>query len=307
MRFVGLAVALLALGACEQIPGKTGIVRADGTATLAQQNSDPALATPNAAYDYRYAFRLAGSRIAPVQESHARGCDSLGPSRCRITAMRYKVGDDNKISAILTLKLDPSLARMFGKAAGETVTGAGGVLTDAEIAGADSLAATGRTDTVLARLRDALENVSAQQRGGASDDKKSDLAARADRLRAAIATINEVDQDTGTSVATAPVIFTYSSGGPIPGLGGSADASFDTAGETFLSSVAGLAVVLASVGPWALLLIGGALILRRIVQGDPDAAPAPAIPPAPREEGPKGNVLQRWFGRDEAREPEHAE
>jgi hypothetical protein len=122
-----------------------------------------------------------------------------------------------------------------------------------------------------------------------------------------MATIGEVDQGAGTSVATTPMILTYASGGAVAGALGSSDATFDTAGATLLASLAGLATVLAGVGPWLVLLIGGALILRRIVQGDPNKTPAPELPVAPHEANEGRNVVQRWFSRDEHHIAEHAD
>lgn len=300
MRVVAMMAALLMLAGCEQAPGQTD---GGGGTTTPQAGGD---SIPSSSFDYRYAFRMPSSRIAAVQESHAKGCDQLGPSRCRITAMRYTVDDQNHVTAALTLKLDPTLARAFGKAAIGTVKGAGGTLTKTDIAGADSAAAAGRSDMVIARLRDSLGNAEAQLRGQLSDGQRALIVAKAERLRAAIATIGEVDQGAGTSVATTPLILTYGSGGAVGGLG-SSDATFDTAGQTLLSSLAGLATVLAGIGPWLILLLGGALILRRIVQGPADQMPAPEIPPAPPESTEGRNVIQRWFARDEHHERETVE
>ncbi|GAA0299253.1 hypothetical protein GCM10009087_06360 [Sphingomonas oligophenolica] len=298
MRVVAVMAALLMLAGCDQAPGQ-----ADGSGARAE----PASSESPPAFDYRYAFRLPSAQILAVQESHAKGCDQLGPARCRITAVRYHRADDqNHVSATLTLRLDPTLARAYGRAATATVTGAGGALTNAELAGRDSVAAMGRSDTVLARLRDAVGNIEAQLHGTVTTDQRLQLTARADRLRAAMATINELDQNAGATAATTPVILTYESGGPVAGALGSSDATFDTAGATLMSSLAGLATVLAGVGPWLLLLLGGALILRRIVQGDPDRTPAPELPPAPAESEGR-NVIQRWFSRDEHHETEPAQ
>jgi hypothetical protein len=297
MRVVAVLAALLVLAGCEQAPDQAD----GGTGTAAAQSGPDT--TSGGSFDYRYAFRMPSSRIAAVQESHARGCDQLGPARCRITAMRYTVDDQNHVTATVTLKLDPTLARAFGKAAIGTVRSAGGTLTKADIAGPDSVAAAGRSDRVIARLRDSLGNAEAQLRGTLSDPQRIQIVAKADRLRAAVATIGEVDQGAGTSVATTPVILTYSSGSAVGGLGGS-DATFDSAGQTLLSSLAGLATVLAGVGPWLIPLLGGALILRRIVQGPADQMTAPELPPAPRETGGDRNVIQRWFARDDHPERE---
>lgn len=131
---------------------------------------------------------------------------------------------------------------------------------------------------------------------------------KVERLHGAIATIGEVDQSAGTGngTATAPVIFTYGAGGAVPGFGASPEATFDTASDTFLSSFAGLLVVLAGVEPWIVLPLGGALLLRWILSRTESKA-APVVPPAPREDSEANrNVIQRWFSREDAKEYEPA-
>ena len=303
MRVVAVLMALLVVTGCDQVPGQSE----SGSDTGATTQAAPGDAASLAAYDYRYSFRLPTARIDAVQESHARGCDALGPARCKITAMRYTRDDQNHVTASLTLKLDPALARAYGKAAIATVTGVKGTLTKAVMAGADSGAAATRSDTVMARLRDAASDIDAQLRGPVTNEQRAQLTTKAERLRAALATIGEIDHGAGNSVATTPVLLSYESGGPVGGGLGSSDANFDTAGATLMSSLAGLATVLAGAGPWLLLLLGGALVLRRIVQGDPNRVAAPELPPAPHEDAESRNVIQRWFSRDEHHQPEHVE
>lgn len=309
MRFgvilVGVSSAGLLLAGCDAGGGSGTLVSGESAKQAAATQA--VTTTPDSAFDYRYAFSLPAGRIEAVQESHARGCDQLGPARCRITAMRYNRDAQNGIVAVLALKIDPTLARAFGKAAAQTVTGAHGTLTDSDIAGADSITASGRADTVVVRLRDALSNAEAQLRAATTDDQKTQATARAERLKSAIATIGEVDQGAGTSVATAPVLLTYNAGSAISAIGGAPDATFDAAGDTFLSSLAGLLVVLAGVGPWAVLLLGGALGLRWVLART-ERAEAPVLPPAPPADHDAGrNVIQRWFNRDEAKEREPVE
>src|SRR3954452_3049425 len=94
-------------------------------------------AAPGVAFDYRYAFRLPGTRISQVQEAHAQACEKLGLDKCRITGMRYRLVDQKDIEASLSLRLDPKLAREFGKSATDTVKNAEGMLVDQEITGED--------------------------------------------------------------------------------------------------------------------------------------------------------------------------
>src|ERR1044072_6278435 len=93
-------------------------------------------AAPGVAFHYRYAFRLPVDRVQSVQEQHAQACEKLTVARCRITDLRYLARDDD-IEASLSFKLDPALAREFGKSGIDAVVRAEGRLVEAEISGED--------------------------------------------------------------------------------------------------------------------------------------------------------------------------
>ena len=40
------------------------------------------MAASGSAFDYRYAFRLPGSKVREVQQSNLDGCEKLGARRC---------------------------------------------------------------------------------------------------------------------------------------------------------------------------------------------------------------------------------
>ena len=207
MRFVSAITAALLLAGCEAPPPK--------------EAKGAAVQPPAANYDYRYAFRVPGERIAALQESHARGCEQLGPARCRITALKYGVDDRNQASAVLALTLDPAIARAFGKAATDTALKAKGALVSAEVL--DDPAA----GSVPARLKRAAEDAEAKLKDVTDPDERTALAADAARARAAIATISELDRANGPMLATAPVLINYTAGSG-SGVGG---ASFEGAGD----------------------------------------------------------------------------
>ena len=71
-------------------------------------------AAPDVAFGYSYNFGIAADRIAGVQQRHARTCEELGTSRCRITGMTYQRSGEDSVEAELKLALDPSLAHRFG-------------------------------------------------------------------------------------------------------------------------------------------------------------------------------------------------
>lgn len=268
MRFVWVALVALALAGCEQAPP-------------AQPKDAVVQPPPSANYDYRYAFRVPSDRIAAVQESHARGCEALGPARCRIIALKYGVDGTNRASGVLVLTLDPAIARAFGKAATNSAQKAKGALVSAEVL--DDAAA----GSVPARLKRAADDADAKLRNATDPAERAALVSDASRARAAMATIADLDRANGPLLATAPVLISYSAGSGA-GVGG---ASFEGAGDALLISLAGLATILAGVGPWLLVLVGGALLLRRFVHDD-----APAPEPAPVAER---GTLSRWFQRDE--------
>lgn len=304
MRFaLGFAGLLLLLTGCSPI-GVDPAAMAGGTSPAASR-TDSSNAALGDDFDYRYAFRMPAARIAEVQDGHVRACDQLGRARCRVLTNRYHINDtDNSVTAVLAFQIDPVLARSFGRNAGAAVKTAGGLVMDSRMIGSDGAA---RGAGIVARLREEIANIDMQLRGTLSDQQRVAAEERQTRLRAAIATIGELDRASMQGLATTPVLFTYQSGTVIPSLGGSATATFDNAGETFVQSAAAMAQVLAGVGPWLIVLLGVALLLRQFVpQEEPEPArtPAAADPPV---EGDRG-VLQRWFGRETepAPEPEEA-
>lgn len=303
MRFaLGFAAALALLAGCSPVGISTSGASATPKSSADGGDSGSAIGSE---YDYRYTFRLPAARIGQVQDAHVRACDELGRARCRITINRYHVdGNDNSVSAILAFQIDPTIARNFGRAAGTTVRNAAGLVMDSRMIGSDSAS---RTSSIVGRMRDEIASIDTQLRSMTSEEQRQAAINKQARLRAAINTIAELDQSTTQGLATTPMLFVYQSGSVIPSLGGSSTATFDNAGQTFVQSAAAMAQVLAGVGPWLLLLLGGALILRRFVQPDvadpePERARDYGVPVA--ADGEHRTVINRWFGRDRAAEPE---
>lgn len=298
MRFaVGLAGLLLLLAGCGPVGVDPSMMAGgqSGKATGGSEGSDAAIGDD---FDYRYAFRLPAARIAEVQDTHVRACDQLGRARCRVLTNRYHVNDaDNSVSAILAFQIDPSIAHGFGRTAGGTVKMAGGLVMDSRMIGTDGATRAGGT---VARLREEIANIDMQLKGQLSDSQRLAATEKQERFRSAVATIGELNQAAPQGVATAPILFTYQSGNVIPSLGGSATATFDNAGQTFIQSAAAMAQVLAGVGPWLLVLLGGALILRQFVPAE-DPEPVRSMTTAQSAAEDNRGIVQRWFGRD--REP----
>jgi hypothetical protein len=214
-------------------------------------------AAPGVAFNYRYAFRLPAARVSAVQEQHARTCEGLGISRCRITGMRYRVVNERDIQAMLAFKLDPSLARRFGQAGVEAVTRAEGMLADAEITGTDvgtGIRAAGRN---IAEMEEELRRIEAQlARGGTPAGEKSQLEYEAQQLRQSIRAARANRQEQQESLATTPMTFEYGSGDFEPGFEDrpSFRRAADRAGENFMQGLYVLFIIAVTLLPW--LLVG---------------------------------------------------
>lgn len=297
MRVVAALAALMLLAGCDQ--GASAPGKAEALQVNPNDGVDGFVGSSNG-FDYRYAYRLPGDKLKGVLQSNADACDRIGPARCRILAMRYRVSDTNQIHAVLTLKIDPAIARDYGEAVTKAVTGSDGVLVDTQVTGADSTNAA-RSLEVINRLRDQLKSTQTQM---ATDPGAK---ARADKLQAALDTITEVESTQGQSLASAPVLMTYESSNALTGLG-SADANFRNAGTTLENSVSRLLIVLFAVGPWLLVLLALIVVLRWIVHGRGGMLPAGGEEPAPEhhEEAhhDNRNLIQRWFSRDDDPHPD---
>jgi hypothetical protein len=298
MRVVWALAALALLAGCDNAGTKPAGKK--DTSEFATAADAEAFASTGTGFDYRYAYRLPGNRLKGVLQSNADACDRLGPARCRILSMRYRVDDANHTRAVLTIRIDPAIARNYGDAVTNNVTGSDGVLIDTEITGSDATTQA-RSTAVVNRLRERLSN--------AQSARTPEGQARALRIQAALAEIAESEASQGQTLATAPLLLTYESSNALTGLG-SSDANFRNAGQTLQNTLAQLVVILAGVGPWLLLMLLVVLVLRWIVHGraggssaEPehahyhgDASGDYQAPQPPRD---RRSLMQRWFARDE--------
>lgn len=226
-------------------------------------------AAPGVAFNYRYAFRLPAQRISQVQEQHARTCEQLGISRCRITGMRYRVVNERDIQAMLAFKLEPTLARRFGQAGVEAVSRAEGMLVDAEISGTDvgtSIRAAGRS---IEEMQEELNRLEARlAAGGLSRDERSRLEYEAQQLRQQIRAIRANQQEQQESLATTPMMFEYGSGDLVPGFdaGPSFRKALEQAGDNFIEGIAILFIIAVTLLPWVALGLFGWWIVRLLLR-----------------------------------------
>ena len=241
-------------------------------------------AAPGVAFNYRYAFRLPANQIASVQEQHAAACEKLGLDRCRITGMRYRLINRSDIEGMLAFKLDPAIARRFGKQGIDSVAKAEGMLVDSEITGEDAGAAITLANRNEAGLAEELRKIEEQlARPGLKPAERAELQAQAQQLRQSIRANAASREERRESLATTPMTFAYGSGDLAPG--------FDThpplrkairdAADNFIGGASLLFVVVVTLLPWALLLALGWWAYRRLVaprirRETPDVSPPPA-------------------------------
>lgn len=231
-------------------------------------------AAPGVAFNYRYAFRLPGNRISPMQEAHAQMCEKLGLARCRITGMRYRLENERDVSAMLALKLDPAIARGFGKQATELVSKSEGMLVDQEISGVDAGSAIAGANRSEAQLADDLAKIEAElRRTGLSNTVRDRLLAEAADLRAQIRSLGATRETDRESLARTPMVFNYGSGSLIPGFDTSSPVrdALGNAAAQFVGALGFIITLLAALLPWALLAGLALWIIRRFKPGWPSS------------------------------------
>lgn len=221
-------------------------------------------AAPGVAFNYRYAFRLPNTAIGKVQEQHAQMCEKLGLDRCRITGMRYRLIDEDNVSASLQLKLDPTLARQFGKDAVARVGEAEGMLVDSEISGVDAGSQIKTATKSIARNRDALAQLERQLADARTATDRESIREQIAELQRQINATSDTRADSEESLATTPMTLDYGSGRSVPGFDDRSPLrdAFRQAGAAFENILAGVIIVLGAILPFA-LIVGLALWLWR--------------------------------------------
>lgn len=257
-RIIVAAFAAVLLASCGQ----------QGEQSSSGSSDSLTAASPGVAWAFTYDYLLGNDRIEAVQEKHAARCEQLGPDRCRITGLRYSVGDNDEISGMLQVRLQPAIARQFGKAALEDVRGADGKLVRSEFTGEDvgTGVANARTagqeiDTREAELRRRIEAAPA------NSPEKAELLRQLDTMLTSAAEQKDVVRAGEQRLSFTPVTINYYGEGGIPGFRQNPlKESFRLLVSSFVTMVSfvlqGLAVVL----PW-LLLLGLFVLLWRSRQG----------------------------------------
>lgn len=280
MRASWAAAALMLLSGCQDAPAPApgDTPAAPGTGASGAGPSGDA---------YHYAFTLPPTRLKAAAQVHADACARLGPARCRVVALRYKLAEDDRVLSSLAVRIDPALARSFADAIVKSVNDSNGMLTAFEIAAPEARA--GGESRIVRQLRDAQRAARAEGRAG---------AARADQLQTALDAIADVE----AAQPGIPLRFDYRSTTPLSRFAASG-AVLRNAGQTFVDSSGRLLEILANFGPWLLALLAVLLGLgwlgrrhTRTLIREETPVPAPDRANAPRKSmSPRDNVMRPWF------------
>lgn len=215
---------LFALAACSKsAPPDNEAPRQPAEADVAAPAGIAVTAAPGVAFSYHYAFSLAAARIAATQEAHAQACEKLGIARCRITGMKYQLLGENNVAATLSLKLDPTIAREFGKNAIAIAQSSEGTLTEADITGTDAASAITTAEGDRARAHGEVARLDGElARKDLKDSERTALQQqRAEAARATDAAIDTAAQ-ARASLATTPLELDYNAGAAVQGFDASA-------------------------------------------------------------------------------------
>jgi hypothetical protein len=287
MRKVPGLLLLLATAGCSG-GEEAGTPQQDYSSNAASDEAGPPgiapTAPPGVAFNYRYAFRLPAAKISPVQEEHAASCEKLGVARCRITAMHYERRGEDDIEAQLAFKLDPALARAFGKQGIDAVTRAEGELAQADITGTDVGSEIAEGARGESQLREELERVERQLAGpGRGSAERAQLQQQAQDLRNTLRVGQAEQTGRREQLASTPVTFDYRAGHTHGRLREAAE----DAGDNFVGALTLLLIVLVTLLPWAvaavMIWLGLRWLNRRFLGGGRPNTTAPAEPEAPPE------------------------
>lgn len=206
------------------------------------------------AFEYNYSFRLPARQVGALQDRHADACERLGAERCTITGLNLTVDEGGNVDALLSVAVERSLARRFGRAAVVGVEEAGGALIGSRIEGTDTAAAiaAGSRDAAFAdRERARIDAALAAQ--GTNAQERAELQ----RQRAALGDRRQAGRDEAdvqrARAAVTPITFRYESGRGV-GAGARLRDAVDLAATSATTTLAFLLQALALLGPPVLLI-----------------------------------------------------
>ncbi len=193
--------------------------------------------------------------------------------------MLYRVHNERDIEARLSFRLDPSIARRFGREGVQAVLHAEGMLVESEISGTDVAPRIQQAGRSIAQLREDLQRIEARLAGRLSSGDRENLLYEAQRLREAIRAAEANRREAQESLAPTPMTYVYGSGDLVPG----SDArrpireSLERAWSGFVDGLTILLIVAVTLLPWALLAGLVWLLVRWIRRRFFPAPPAPGV------------------------------
>ena len=199
-------------------------------------------AAPGVAFNYAYEFSLPDKRIAAAQEAHASACEKLSLARCRITGMTYTVDQNEQVTAELDLKLDPVIARQFGKSAQQFVESNDGKLFRLAIGSSDegqvidqATKQKSRFSAQIARLEQEL----AKTKPGT--EARANLMSQIEALQQQVSEQTRAIESSQATLASTPMEFHYYGRGGVPGFRGN---PVREAWQTFVTTIVWLVKIL---------------------------------------------------------------
>lgn len=249
----------LALSACGKKADEATSAAGDVSAGSKAGPAISAAVAPGVAFAYNYAFTLPGKAISKVQQQHAAACQTLGPSRCRVTGMSYEQPREDDVSARLDFILAPDITASFGNDAVAAVEKAEGKLDNASVHGENAGDAIKLSQSDSAAIEAELSRLEARLAAkGLTAAERAELQQQAGSLREQLRGKASERATAEASIATTPVSFAYSSESVLAGKG-----TFGKAASASWSSAQGLLSLLLLFGgialPW--LGIGGLIVL----------------------------------------------
>ncbi|HEX8466665.1 MAG TPA: DUF4349 domain-containing protein [Allosphingosinicella sp.] len=209
-------------------------------------------AAPGVAFNYRYAFRLPAANIGRVQEEHALACEKLTVARCRITGMTYEDDGDGDVEAKLSFKLDPAIARTFGRDGIGIVDKAEGELLRAAITGTDVGSEISAATRGQAQQSDEVRRIEQQlARPGLSSSERVELQQQLQALRTSMQATETEQTGRRQQLASTPVSFDYRAGK----TGSRLERAIADAADNFAGAAITAAIVLVTLLPWLVLLL----------------------------------------------------
>lgn len=199
-------------------------------------------AAPGVAFNYAYQFNLPDDRIAATQEAHASACESLGLSKCRITGMSYSVDQNEQVTAELDLKLDPLIARQFGKSAQQTVLGNDGKLVRLDIGSSDEGQAIERATKQKTDISGQLAQLQQElARTKPGTDAHANILSQIQALQRQASEQSQTIAASQAALASTPMELHYYGRGGVPGFRGN---PVREAWHTFVTTIVWLVGIL---------------------------------------------------------------